>query len=255
MEIEMVIKAIKKEPELITVKTLAKDFGYSEAYFSRVFKQAVGISPSEYIQAVRRERAIEEIVSRDDSILSSQLKSGYLSEGSFSNFIKRAMSIPPKKLKDTKDSVLKEYNDVTSDYEAVEESQEVDLALTLDATESFDGIVFVGLFTKPVPDRPPVIGIPVIKYTPGVKVNFRNIPDGSYYVLACVIHKTLDPRKLFVLKDNLRGMIHEPFKFPGKYEHKLLLRPPEISDPPITLNLPKLLIETIQNKKTEHRSD
>ena len=255
MDIVAVISHIKAESSTVTVHALADKFGYSEAYFSRAFKQEVGISPSEYIQAVKREQAIEEIITNDRSILSSQLKAGYLSEGSFSNLIKKAMSISPKQLSKNKLEILKDYNDSEKDY--LEEAGDVgyDLHVNITCSEKFDGIVFVGLFKKPLPDRPPVIGIPILNYPKNNCVDFSNVPPGSYYVMACVIHKTLDPTKVFVMKDNLRGKIDTPFEFPGKYNCELLLRPPHISDPPITVNLPKLFIETVKSKVKEFRSD
>lgn len=255
MDIVAIISHIKAESSTVTVHALADKFGYSEAYFSRAFKQEVGISPSEYIQAVKREQAIEEIITNDRSILSSQLKAGYLSEGSFSNLIKKAMSISPKQLSKKKLEIMKDYNDSEKDYLEQKDVAGYDLRVSIKCSETFDGIVFVGLFKRPIPDGPPVIGIPILNYPKKNCVDFCNVPVGSYYVMACVIHKTLDPTKLFVLKDNLRGKVDTPFEFPGTYNCELLLRPPHISDPPITLNLPKLFIETVKNKVKEFRSD
>lgn len=255
MDIETVISHIKSESETVTVHDLADKFGYSEAYFSRAFKKEIGISPREYIQAVKREQAIEEIISKDNSILSSQLKAGYLSEGSFSNLIKKAMSIPPKQLSKQKDEILTAYVDSEKNYKEAKDEATYDLRVKVETSEPFDGIVFIGLFKKPIPDRPPVIGIPILKYPKKDYVDFCNVPEGTYYVLGCVIHKTLDPRKLFVLKDNLRGKVEGKVTFPGTYEHELLLRPPVISDPPITLNLPKMFVDAVRQKVTEYRSD
>ena len=43
--------------ENLTVETLAKHFGYTRSYFSRIFKESVNISPGEYLRVVRMSRA------------------------------------------------------------------------------------------------------------------------------------------------------------------------------------------------------
>lgn len=255
MDIERIIKYIKEASETMTVQDLADKSGYSVTYLSRAFKKEVGISPSEYIQAVKREKAIEEIISSDKTILSSQLKAGYLSQGTFTNLIKKAMSASPKQLSMSKTETLTAYNESKENYTPGEIIAPYDLRVKISTEEPFEGIVFVGLFKKPIPDRPPVIGIPLLNYPKKDYVDFRHIPDGSYYVLACVIHKTLDPRKLFVLKDNLRGRVETRLDFPHTYDCELVLRPPHISDPPITLNLPKMFIEVVRGRTSEFRSD
>lgn len=155
-----------------------------------------------------------------------------------------------------------QYNKIYSDYklheddELIEEScEETDLTVHLTCEEQFEGIIFIGLFKKPIPNQSPVIGKAILKFDKERDVYFHDVPPGVYYCLACVIHKTYNPLKIFVHKDNLRGRVEDKMTFPGKYKKSLNLRPPLPEDPPITLNLPLLFINILKEHKNEYRAD
>lgn len=255
MDINKVLEYFKTHYNDMTVKEAAHYFGYSESHFYRVFKKETGVTPQDYLVSLKVQNSVEELLKTNASVLNIQLKSGYLSEGTFTNRIKKSMILSPKQL-------TTQYNKIYSDYklheddELIEEScEEADLTVHLTCEEQFEGIIFIGLFKKPIPNQSPVIGKAILKFDKERDVYFHDVPPGVYYCLACVIHKTYNPLKIFVHKDNLRGRVEDKMTFPGKYKKSLNLRPPLPEDPPITLNLPLLFINILKEHKNEYRAD
>lgn len=255
MDIVTVADYFKTHYNHTTVKDAAAHFGYSESHFCREFKKAVGVSPQEYLVALKVQNSVEHLLESKHTILHTLLKTGYLSDGSFTNRIKKSMTLSPKQLTTQYNDLFINYKRHENDVVDEEDMDKPDVTVNLVCGESFDGIIFVGLFKKPIPNQPPVIGKTILKFEGTKTVYFQDVPPGRYYCLACVIHKTYNPLTLFVHKDNLRGQIDTVIDIPGKYEETLRLRLPLPTDPPITLNLPLMFINALKEKKNEYRAD
>lgn len=76
---------------------------------------------------------------------------------------------------------------------------------------------------------------------------FENVPDGHYYLLACELLEDLRLTKNYVLKHNFRWGSDEPLTFAGDsiYQEEISMRRPLPSDPPITVNLPVLIMRSL----------
>ena len=86
--------------ERITISTLADYTGLSENYLSRIFKQNLGVSISDYIREKKIEKATHLLRYSDKSLIDI---ANYLSFSSQSHFIKtfeNFMGITPKKYRD-----------------------------------------------------------------------------------------------------------------------------------------------------------
>jgi len=80
----------------LSLETLAKKACLSPFHFQRLFKQAVGETPKQYITRIRLELAAHNLVLRpEDTILSHSLDCGYNSQESFSRAFKRYYSVSP----------------------------------------------------------------------------------------------------------------------------------------------------------------
>jgi len=114
---------------------------------------------------------------------------------------------------------------------------------TLEVPVFFKGIIFVGLFPRPIPDQRPVVGIAL----GGTKKEciFSKVPPGTYYALSTAIPWSLNPRDYFLLSKNLRGKSEGPVEISEDIfcEVHIKLRDPLPYDPPILINLPSLLFE------------
>lgn len=85
--------------EPLDVTTLAKFMGLSAGYFSRQFKNMVGLSPYDFVLDVRLSRAREYIKSDRMDLTEIALETGFSSHAHMSNCFKRRLGISPKALR------------------------------------------------------------------------------------------------------------------------------------------------------------
>src|SRR5699024_526921 len=149
----LVIQYLKENHVDTTIKETASHFGYSESHFYRLFKKETGISPRDYLVGLKIEHSVENLMDEGQSVLKSQLKAGYLSEGTFTNRIKKSMTLSPKQLSRQKRFLFEEYKVHELDELAVDADQENDIIIRLKCKMEFKGIVFIGLFKKPIPNQ------------------------------------------------------------------------------------------------------
>lgn len=243
----------------LAVAELAEKFGYSKFHFSREFKKLIGITPNEYWAALKMERSLLEL-NRSSSILSAQLKTGYQSIGTFSSSFLKMTGLTPgqyqnemqklglyhvvKSHEDSKQSIFTHYSFNKKDTSALQEKV---LSITCNIPESFKGIIFVGLFEKPLPISAPIIGKTLIKTT---HCTIDRIPNGEYYPLSCAIRSSLNPLDYFFLNHALRDLHRTPVRFPLKNDTEIsfTLRKPLPTDPAIPMNPVKLLVDALKSK-------
>jgi AraC family transcriptional regulator len=82
--------------EEVSLEAVATELGMSPYYFARLFKQATGYSPYQYVIRCRIERAQELMVQESRSISSIALKVGFASQSQFGRHFKRLTGMTPK---------------------------------------------------------------------------------------------------------------------------------------------------------------
>ena len=84
----------------LSVSYLARTLGLERSYFSKLFKQTVGVSPQQYLVSFRLERAAR--LMREQHFVPSQAASccGYGDLMNFSKMFKRKFGLPPRKYYD-----------------------------------------------------------------------------------------------------------------------------------------------------------
>jgi AraC-like DNA-binding protein len=243
----------------ISVAGLAAKFGYSKFHFSREFKKIIGVTPNEYWAALKMERGLSEL-ERSSSIVRAQLNTGYQSVGTFSTSFQRATGFTPgqyqeeihklslfteaKKYEDNSDKVFTHYSFNKHDPAVIQQHA---LAVVCHAPEGFKGLIFVGVFTKPMPNGAPILGKAMTKTNRCV---IDKIPDGEYYVLVCAIRSNTNPLHYFLPKYWLRDLHRAAYRFPleADLEIEFTLREILPTDPAIPCNPVKLLVEAIKRK-------
>ena len=88
--------------EDITVDRLGREFGFERTYLYRIFKQRYGLSPKEYITAVRMEQA-KKLLLGGYSVKIAAYMVGYQDEFNFSKAYKKRFGVPPSGQKNAKD--------------------------------------------------------------------------------------------------------------------------------------------------------
>ncbi|WP_079508903.1 helix-turn-helix domain-containing protein [Mesobacillus jeotgali] len=235
--------------EELTSENLASIAGYSPFHFSRLFKEVTGVSPRHYLSALRIEAGKELLIrSSTHSILKTLLKIGFQSLGTFSSKFKQYVGQSPRQFQKNADKLhqfmnnLEEHEDVLptdTDFPSVR--------CKIEAPENFKGLIFVGLFPRPIPDQRPIIGT-ALRHSV-CEVTLKRVPSGTYYALAAAIPWSLNPRDYFLLSKNLRGKVECPIEILSDTTRDILikLREPLPYDPPILISLPKLLFEKESN--------
>lgn len=81
--------------EKITLARLSKESGLNEKYLCRVFKEYTSYTPIEYINRFRIEKAIDTIVSGNDSITEAAFANGFNDSAYFSKLFHRIKGMQP----------------------------------------------------------------------------------------------------------------------------------------------------------------
>lgn len=238
----------------LTIEGIAQHFGYSKYHFSREFKRLTGFSAADYLSSLKIELTIQELLQKEDSITSIGFNAGYSSIGTFSTTFTKKTGLSPREYKTQVENLY----DITKEYEK-NDAPEVNYTSFKKASSDKNycsihiiypsaytsAITFIGLFKTPIPNHKPILGTALTTETLHL---FKNIPEGAYYLLVCSIEKTVNPLRYFVLDDSLRGKHEEKLHFPRDTGRLFTvhLREPLPEDPPILINLPKLLADTLK---------
>lgn len=229
---------------------VAAHFGINRFLLSRWFRARTGLSMRDYIAALKIEQGIGPLVA-GQPIIQSQLEAGHASASTFAHRFRAHTGQTPR-----------DYRRLAADYgrtlsEALKAPQPRILpyhgfdpalhaqphALTIRLSgEGLSHLVFAGLFPEPIPRGTPVVGHALFHAR---EHEITHVPDGCYYLLGCEMRPSLNPMDFFRLDHCQRGIHPAPIRFPLEAPTTLTLhlRPLEPSDPPITVNMPKLLFD------------
>lgn len=262
--IQEIIAYMKKfATDGMKVEMIAEHFGYSKFHFSREFKKITGVSPQEYLSALKIENGLDSLV-HGESVINSQLDAGFSSTGTFTTTFTKNTGLSPR-------AYVKQMNSL---YQLVKQQEIVihdndslfyrnphfpivvspyKLTVHIEVPEDFKGIVFSGLFLRPNPNHQPVMGRCRVKdYT----YEFYNLPPGKFYPLACGLKKSKNPFRYFQLSTAMRACDGQFVTFPlqNNEELTICLRNKKISDPPLLINLPNILAngmkqQIVRNKR------
>ncbi len=99
--VNMAQQKIEKEyQEGSTIEMLIQDIPASRRNVVRRFKQAIGVTPIEYLQRTRIEAAKKLLAQTDQSVLEVMLNSGYNDLKSFRQLFKKSTGVTPKEYRD-----------------------------------------------------------------------------------------------------------------------------------------------------------
>ncbi len=253
-DIEKIVRYIRDNVGCgITLDDIASHVNYSKYHLSREFKKQTGCSIKQYIEAIRIEKSIEKIMDNQGSVTRVAFDVGHKSPGTFSSTFKKQTKLSPKKYHSESTQAYKfltkwiKNNDVLTHNES---SAKTANSLSVRVTyppEHEHKITCLGLFRTAIPKGEPVVGVAT---TDKLEVTLDNVPNGNYYLLACEILEDLTVLKNYNLDKNYRQAILSPLTFNGdsQIHFDITMRKPIDSDPPITINIPAMLMRSFARK-------
>lgn len=223
----------------MSLEHLAKTAAMSRFHFDRVFHQITGLSPFQFLSAMRLVRARDLVLNTDASITTICFDVGYNSIGTFTRRFTASVGASPRRLR----WFCRNYQAPLS--EACEAIELHRIGRGADIVVHCRGVaeatrVFIGAFSSPVPiGRPKACGIAAGTGT----VVLSDLPRGRYYILAAA----WPANRWFDSIETLVGMADPgPVEIAGQSRHEVTmqLRPVEVTDPPVVSFLPLLLYES-----------
>ncbi|MEM7256200.1 MAG: AraC family transcriptional regulator [Pseudomonadota bacterium] len=79
----------------VEVESVARAVGLSRPHFFKLFKKQLGVTPNVYLNTLRSERAIDELVNTNKTVTSIAYDLGYSSQASFTRFFASNVGIAP----------------------------------------------------------------------------------------------------------------------------------------------------------------
>ncbi|MFC4620201.1 helix-turn-helix transcriptional regulator [Camelliibacillus cellulosilyticus] len=255
-EIDEAIKFIHKNIyEPITLSDLSKHVAYSPYHFIRVFKEKMGLSPLYYVSSLRLQKAKDLLLHTHLSIRDIGLEIGQQSLGTFTTRFTDRVGMTPSEFRnageqtDKNFSLLRKFNRWESpSSHAITPGT---IKGTIKATIPFKGMIFIGLFPKPIPERLPPYG--TVLSSEG-DFCFRRVRPGRYYLMATSIDWQMGTTDIMLPDATLRTRSRNPIDVRpdhGVPHLEVMLYPPRLDDPPILVSLPLLMHRFLQRINQE----
>lgn len=223
--------------EAISLRDLAKTAAMSQFHFDRVFRQLTGVSPFQYLSAIRLAKATDLLLTTNISVTEVCLTVGYSSLGTFTRRFVSAVGASPRRVR-----YVGRGRDCGPSHRepppCAVESHDVTLRLGGDLEGR---LVLVGAFPTPLPMGRPTA---CVLATDAGPATLGSLPAGRHHILAAALpHR--DPLAGWMAGDIRVAAAARPILLPDDMnaEVTLELRALAPSDPPILTFLPLMLRE------------
>lgn len=224
--------------EPLSLQDMSRVAFISQFHFNRVFRQVTGIPPHQFLYALRLETAKRLLLTTQESVTDVCFDVGYNSLGTFTRRFTELVGISPNRFRALTGSAENVLHQQASQMETAGAPSHF-IEGRANAPEGFEGTIFLGLFSTPMPQGSPIVGTVLTR--PG---SFRlpPAPDGDYFILGAGLPWSQDHREYLLYETALRGGTAVRVRR-GKAVSpaELVLRPPTPFDPPILVSLPLLL--------------
>lgn len=250
-EVDRVIAYIRERiDEPLSLPDLSRHAGYSPYHFSRLFKDRMGMPPLYYISLLRLQRAKELLLRTPLPIRDIGLAIGQQSLGTFTTrftervgvtpaeFRKQALHTDRQLLDLQMPDVWKKPLPVLGHHARVEG--------VVRAEVPFHGVIFLGLFARPIPEGVPLYG--TLASSLG-EFCISGVKPGIYYLMATSVTWDTQASDILLPHATLRTRSRNPvIVSPGSstVHTQVTLHKPKLDDPPILVSLPLLMGHFLQ---------
>jgi AraC-like DNA-binding protein len=227
--------------EPLDLDQFAQVAGISKFHFVKVFEETTGTTPYHFLACLRIQRAKERLLHSKASITDICVEVGYTSLGSFSQTFSELVGVSPKEFRamPTRLTLLEFTKAVKRWIAGYRTSAGPQVEGLIEAPAKPRGFIFVGTFTRGVPQGIPASGTVLLR--PGrFRIQKPSTPD--FHLLAALIPFTANLTEVVAnLPVGLVASQRSEVLVPGLDKIRLRLRPMRTTDPPILVALPALL--------------
>lgn len=232
-----------------TLDDLAAASHLSRFHLSRLLKRHLGFPLRDFLAAVKVDRGIDGLVSGHE-VTRSQLEAGHESPASYHHAFVRHTGLAPSRyrasMQQLASHLLRHQDDATPlavlhrTFDAASHPQRHPLTLRVEGAQAHAAL-FVALHHEPIVRGEPDLGIALLGTS---DYTVTHLPDGSYYAMVVEVPPSSSLTSYFRMDANRRQLDRIPLTFPlaAPRTVTLTLRDLVPSDPPITVNLPRLFM-------------
>lgn len=248
--VERVIVAMRRNLAApLSLEEMAEIACLSSFHFNRVFRSVTGIPPGEFLAALRLDAAKRILLTTSLRVTDVCFELGYSSLGTFTTRFKQQVGLSPAQLRQLADdftlsSVAPPFDRVTvaGDAPHPRESGGGGVYGSIAAPAPFAGLLFVGLFPKPIPQGRPVACVTLTAPGP---FHIAPAPDGRYFALAAALPWSQSALSYLTPGAGLLvGVAERPSLVRDGHSSAAIhldMRPLRATDPPILGVFPSLL--------------
>ncbi len=258
LAVERVIEAMRAHlAEPLSLEEMAEMAYLSPFHFNRIFRSITGIPPGEFLAALRLDAAKRLLLTTSLNVTDVCFELGYTSLGTFTTRFKHLIGLSPQQLRHLAEGL--ERTSLEPLYERSREEQRLvaisprGVSGSITAPGPFTGLIFVGLFPKPLPQQRPVACVTLA--APG-RYQIAPVPDGRYYLFAAALPRPTGALTYLAAETGLLvGAAEQPVPvYSGRASAPvdLALRPLRMADPPILVIPPSLLASPAAARARPH---
>ena len=237
--VERVVDAMRNGlEETLSLEEMAEIAIMSPFHFNRVFRRLTGVPPCQFLSALRLEKAKRLLLTTDISVTDICFQVGYNSLGTFTRRFTELVGLSPQRLRALSTFDAAHLAGSFRHAHVCSQRDDSGLASRIVVPAGFSGLIFVGVFSSPVPQGRPIAC--TVMGSPG-PYRVPRVPDGRNYLFAAAFDlSSTHPNDFFLYENVLRGGMRGG-SHPGS-GGEIFLRPADPIDPPILLTFP-LLVE------------
>jgi AraC family transcriptional regulator len=251
--VERVIAAMRNQiDQPLSLGSMARIALASRYHFNRTFRQVTGVPPSQFLYALRLEKAKRLLLHTQRKVIDICYDVGYNSVGTFTRRFTNLLGVSPTTFRDLARSPVKRVPHYRSQAASNRENENSGCRVSgyVKVPPRFHGLIFVGLFETPIPQ-----GKPLACAAPSTDGSFciEDTPQGEFYLFALGLKQPTDTRGCFDYESALRGG-GQPLQISRdsvEGSTYVRLRPPSPFDPPILVLLPVLMEKFFSQQRAE----
>jgi AraC family transcriptional regulator len=232
----------EKYNEPLSLADIARSAILSRFHFSRVFRDATGVTPGRFLSAVRIYQAKRMLLTTSTNITDIAFAVGYNSLGSFTNHFTDSVGVSPGRFR------RMSRNGGFAPPHPRQDPSGLSCTVSgmISLPDSYAGArVYLGAFDTPIVQRQPVSATIVSAPSAAQPASYRLscVPDGTWFIHAVAVADTGDPEP-WTRRSLLVGGCGPLMVAPGAVPRAAIaLRPRRPTDLPILLALPDLEAE------------